>query len=277
MSTEPAALPGIRAGGAATQPAAAARARLWPRISFVVLPALTALGALAAWEGFCRLSGVHPVVLPPPSLVLERFFRFLPLIAGHAVPTTLESLGAFFLACVLGCGLAMLVVLSRGLREALWPNLVFFQLIPKIALAPLFIVWLGIGSESRLTFALFVTFFPMLVATVTGLEHVGPDMLRLCRAVGASRLQVMFAVRLPIALPFIFSAMKIAITLAIIGVIVGEFITSQRGLGYLILFASSRQETALSMAAMVMLCIVGLVLYGAVALAERLMKRWYDG
>jgi len=274
MSTEPAALPHVET--AAPAPAGQRRS-LADRTAFVVLPALTAAGSILAWEAFCRLSGIHPVVLPPPSMVMERFFRFLPLIASHAVPTTLEALAAFFLACVLGCGLAMLVVLSRRIREALWPNLVFFQLIPKIALAPLFIVWLGIGSESRLTFALFVTFFPMLVATVTGLEHVDRDMLRLCRSVGASRLQVMFSVRFPIAIPFIFSAMKISITLAIIGIIVGEFITSQRGLGYLILFASSRQETALSMAAMVMLCIVGLVLYGAVALAERLMKRWYEG
>jgi NitT/TauT family transport system permease protein len=240
-----------------------------------VLPTATALGAVAAWEIFVRVSGIHPVILPPPSAVIDRFFRFVGLIASHAVPTTLESLGAFFLACILGCGLAILVVYSRVMREALWPNLVFFQLIPKIALAPLFIVWLGVGTESRLTFALFITFFPMLVATATGLENVDRDMVRLCRSLGASPWQVMWSVRIPSSLPFIFSGMKISITLAIIGVVVGEFITSQRGLGYLILFASSRQETALSLAAIMMLCIVGLVLYGAVALGERIMKRWY--
>lgn len=251
--------------------------RSFERATPYLLPAATAICFILAWEAFCYFSGVHPVVLPPPSAVLAKFFRFFPLIFSHSVPTTLESLVAFLLACLLGCGLAAVVVLSRRMREALWPNLVFFQLIPKIALAPLFIVWLGIGSELRLTFALFVTFFPMLIATVAGLEHVDRDMLRLCRSVGATRLQVLFSVRFPSAVPFIFSGMKISITLAIIGVIVGEFITSQRGLGYLILFASSRQETALSMAAIVMLCIVGLVLYGAVALGERIMKKWYDG
>jgi NitT/TauT family transport system permease protein len=263
-------MPADRPQDGAPPPAALSRS-----LRAIILPAATALGAVGAWEAFVRLTGVHPIILPPPSVVLERFFRFIGLLATHAVPTTLESLGTFFLACVLGCGLAILVVYSRLMREALWPNLVFFQLIPKIALAPLFIVWLGIGSESRLIFALFITFFPMLVATATGLENVDRDMIRLCRSVGATRWQIMWSVRIPSSLPFIFSGMKISITLAIIGVVVGEFITSQRGLGYLILFASSRQETALSLAAIVMLCIVGLVLYGAIAFGERIMKRWY--
>jgi NitT/TauT family transport system permease protein len=245
------------------------------RIRRVALPVATAAAAIGLWEWFVLAFKIHPVLLPAPSVVVERFLRFFTLIAGHAVPTTLEALIAFALACLLGVGLAVVVVRSRLLREALWPNLVFFQLIPKIALAPLFIVWLGIGMESRLTFALFVTFFPMLVATTAGLEHVDRDMLRMCRAVGASPWQVMFAVRFPTSIPFIFSGMKIAITLAIIGVVVGEFITSQRGLGYLILFASSRQETALAMAAILMLCVVGVSLYGAIALAERLVKRRY--
>jgi len=250
---------------------------LLARAAPYLLPAATALCCVLFWEAFCRLSGVHPVILPSPSAIVAKFLRFFPLLLSHAVPTTLEALAAFVLACMLGCGLAAVVVVSRRMRLALWPNLVFFQLIPKIALAPLFIVWLGIGSESRLTFALFVTFFPMLVATVAGLEHVDRDMLRLCRSVGATRLQVLFSVRFPSAVPFVFSGMKISITLAIIGVIVGEFITSQRGLGYLILFASSRQETALSMAAIAMLCIVGLALYGVIALGEKLMRRWHDG
>lgn len=245
------------------------------KVRRVALPVLTAAAAIGLWEWFVAAFKVHPVLLPAPSGVIDRFLKFFMLIASHAIPTTLESLTAFALACVLGVGLAVAVVYSRILREALWPNLVLFQLIPKIALAPLFIVWLGIGMESRLTFSLFVTFFPMLVATTAGLENVDRDMLRMCRSVGASPWQVMFAVRFPTSILFIFSGMKIAITLAIIGVVVGEFITSQRGLGYLILFASSRQETALAMAAILMLCIVGVSLYGAIALAERLVKRRY--
>jgi NitT/TauT family transport system permease protein len=265
--------------GSETTTGASFRARDWQRrmhaIGNVALPAGAAVAAVVAWEIFVRVEKVHPVVLPPPTLVIEKFFKFFPLIFRNAVPTTLESISAFLLASLLGVALAMAITYSGLLRRALYPNIIFFQLIPKIALAPLFIIWLGVGHEARLTFSLFITFFPMLVSTAAGLEHVDPDMIRLCRSVGASRWQIMMRVRFPTSIPFIFSGMKISITLAVIGVVVGEFITSQAGLGYLILFASSRQETALTLAAVLMLCIVGLLLYGAVALGEGLMRHWY--
>lgn len=257
--------------------AAAARNARLRQIRAIVLPTLTAAVTLLTWEAFVAVTGIHRVILPPPSMVLGKFFRHFGLIFDNAIPTTVESLGAFALACIFGVALAIIITYSRLVREALYPNLIIFQLIPKIALAPLFIIWLGIGYESRLTFSLFITFFPILIATIAGLENVDRDMIRLCRSLGASNWQIMFSVRFPSSLPFIFSGMKIAITLAIIGVIVGEFITSQAGLGYLILFASSRQETALTLAAIVMLCIVGLVLYGAIVLGEHLMTQKYGG
>src|SRR6185312_9296646 len=111
---------------------------------------------------------------------------------------------------------------STILREALYPNLVVFQLIPKIALAPLFIIWLGIGSPSRLAFAIFISFFPIVIATTAGLTNVDRDMVRLCRALTASEWQIFTSVRLPSALPYVFSGMKIGVTLSIIGVIIGE-------------------------------------------------------
>lgn len=254
--------------------AAAKRARLL-RMRAIVLPTLTAVVTILTWELFVAVTDIHRVILPPPSMVLEKFFRFFGLIFDNAIPTTLESVAAFVLASVLGVALAIIISYSQLAREALYPNLIIFQLIPKIALAPMFIIWLGIDYESRVTFSLFITFFPMLIATIAGLDNVDRDMIRLCRSLGASEWQIMFRVRFPYSLPFIFSGMKISITLAIIGVVVGEFITSQAGLGYLILFASSRQETALTLAAIIMLCIVGLVLYGTIVLGERLMTRWY--
>jgi NitT/TauT family transport system permease protein len=247
-----------------------------PALRSFALPVGTAVSGLFAWEIIVKAAKIHPVILPPPSLVIEKFFKFFPLIFQNAVPTTLESVSAFLLASLLGVALAMTITYSSLLRQALYPNIVLFQLIPKIALAPLFIIWLGVGHEARLTFSLFITFFPMLVSTAAGLENVDPDMIRLCRSVGASKWQIMMRVRFPTSIPFIFSGMKISITLAVIGVVVGEFITSQAGLGYLILFASSRQETALTLAAVFMLCIVGLLLYGSVALCERLTRRWYS-
>jgi NitT/TauT family transport system permease protein len=190
----------------------------------------------------------------------------------HAVPTTLESAAGFAIATLLGIGLAILITYSEIAREALYPNLVFFQLIPKIALAPLFIIWLGIGSQSRIAFAVFIAFFPVVISTAAGFASVDKSMIRLCRALTANEWQIFSSVRFPAALPYIFSGMKIAITL----VIIGEFITAQAGLGYLIIFATARADTEISMAAIVVLCICGLLLYGLVALGEAIANRFYS-
>jgi NitT/TauT family transport system permease protein len=263
---------------AALPNAGAARARRARRIAAaktVLLPLATAAAFLLFWEWGVRAWNVPSVILPPPSEVVSVLIRLWPLLAQHAVPTTTEAVAGFALATCFGVALATALVASSWIRAALYPNVIFFQLIPKIALAPLFIVWLGIGTESRLAFSLFISFFPVVIATSTGLTNVPADMVRLCRSLTASDWQVFVSVRFPYALPYIFSGMKIAITFAIIGVVVGEFITAQAGLGYLILFASSKAETGLILAAITVLCAVGLTLFALVAVAERLVLRRY--
>jgi len=241
----------------------------------VLLPLITAAAIVGAWEAIVRLKNIPDVLLPAPSAIAIRLFETLPFLLKQAVPTTVETIAGFLISLVLGIGLAVLVSASRFAREALYPNIVFFQLIPKIALAPLFIVWLGIGSESRVTFSVFISFFPVVVATLTGLTSVDRDLLRLCRAVGATGTKVYTRVRFPAAVPHIFSGLKIAITFAMIGVIVGEFITAQAGLGYMILFAASQAEMALIFASIALLCVIGLALYGLVVLAEATALRKY--
>ncbi|HJU24660.1 MAG TPA: ABC transporter permease [Casimicrobiaceae bacterium] len=239
------------------------------------LPVAFSLLVLLAWEFVVRAAKVPAAILPPPTAVFEQIATHYTLILKHAVPTTLETLLAFGLSIPLGVFLAAVMTWSPVINKAMYPNVIFFQLIPKIALAPLFIVWLGIGLPSRTTFSIFISFFPILVATAAGLQSVPRDMLRLCRSVGASDWQVLTHVRFPTALPFLFSGMKVAVTLSIIGIVVGEFIASQRGLGYLILFASSRLQTDLCLACIAVLCAVGLGLYGLVVLTERLAMRWF--
>lgn len=241
----------------------------------ILLPIGFAAAICIVWEIFCDVYGVRPAILPAPSRIVKTMFMQWDILFENAIPTTLETLGGFALSVVLGTLLAVMLVYSRLAREVLYPNIVLFQLIPKIAVAPLFILWLGIDWPSRLAIALFIAFFPIVISTATGLLSADPTLLRLCRSLGASELQTFTRVRLPSALPFVFNGMKISMTLAIIGVIVGEFITSQQGLGYIILFAGSKLETALVMAALLMLCVVGLVLYGAVAAAEWLVMRRY--
>jgi len=244
--------------------------------SAVVLPVATALLFLLAWQAMTVYAGISPAILPPPTMVLEQLVGNFPLIMKHTIPTTYETLLAFGISIPLGIALAGLMVYSTLAYQALYPNIVFFQLIPKIALAPLFIVWLGIGSPSRVTFSVFICFFPILVATAAGLASVDATMLRLCRSLRMSDWQVLIRVRFPTSPPFIFSGMKVAVTLAIIGIVVGEFIASQQGLGYLILFASSRQQTDLALACIAVLCAVGLALYGCVVLCEKAVMRLYD-
>jgi NitT/TauT family transport system permease protein len=243
----------------------------------VALPLGFALLVVIAWELVCRYGGISPVLLAPPSAVWHVLATNYAILLQQAIPTTVETVVGFGLATVLGVVLAIAITISARVREALYPHIVLFQLIPKIALAPLFIVWLGIGSPSRLTFAVFIAFFPVVVSTAAGLVSAKPEALRLCQSLTASEAQIFRMVRFPFAVPYIFAGMKIGVTMAMIGVIVGEFITAQAGLGYIIMFGSSAAETALVLAAIVLLCVIGLVLYGAVALGELAMKRWYGG
>lgn len=241
----------------------------------VILPVLTTVVLLAVWEAGVRIYDVSPLIVPPPSSIAASLVRNFPLLMHHAAQTTAEAAFGLILAVVAGftCGFGL--AYSPLFREATYPHMVFFQLIPKVALAPLFIMWLGVGSESRLAFTVFIAFFPILVATATGLTSIEERYLRYCRAITATKWQSFVHVRLPFALPQIFAGLKIGVTMSFIGIIVGEFITSQSGLGYLILFASTRAETSTIFASIFILCVIGMLFYGVVTLIEILIFRRY--
>lgn len=241
----------------------------------ILLPILFAGGCLFAWELALRWFPVPAMILVPPSAIWTTLWRSLPILLVHAASTTEETLEGFALGAVVGILLGAAITQSQRVRQALYPNIVLFQLIPKIALAPLFIIWFGVGSPSRLAFALFLSFFPVTISTAAGLVGTRPDALRLCASLNASKWQSFIAIRLPFAIPSIFAGLKVGMTMAMIGVIVGEFVTAQVGLGYIIMFASSAAETALVFAALALLAAVGLALYGAVVLAEAMAQRWY--
>jgi NitT/TauT family transport system permease protein len=265
---------GTETGAVLVNPAA--RNRTAAGLRSILLPLGLALFVLVAWQVYVTVANIPSVILPSPISIAKYIVARYDILLIHAIPTTVESAVGFLLALALGVLLAILITYSEVAREALYPNLVFFQLIPKIALAPLFIIWLGVGSTSRIAFSVFIAFFPVVIATTAGFLSVDKSILRLCRSLTATEWQVFTSVRFPSALPHIFSGMKIAITLAIIGVIIGEFITAQAGLGYLIIFATARADTEVSMAAIVVLCICGLLLYGLVAVAEMIANRFYS-
>jgi len=163
---------------------------------------------------------------------------------------------------------------SRTLNLMFYPLLIATQSLPKVALAPLILVWLGLGIESKLAIAWLVAFFPIVVDTATGLRSTSPELLELARSLQCSRLQTFFKIQLPSALPSIFSGAKIAVTLAVIGAVIGEFIGSNEGLGNLLLTANSQLNTPLAWAALVVLSVLGMILYGAVVLAEKILMPW---
>lgn len=232
---------------------------------------ITFIGLLVlAWEAAARRNAGAATAMPPPSEVIDIMARHHGLLLQQAASTGLECTVGFLVAVVCGILLGALIAYSTSVSAALYPHMVVFQIIPKIALAPLFIVWLGVGTQSRLAFTVFSAFFPIAIATLTGLRTTPANVIDLCRATAAPDWRVFMAVRFPFALPHIFSGLKVAVTMALIGQIVGEFITAQIGLGYIIKFAASNMETALVFAAVVLLCAIGFLLFAAVALTQRI-------
>jgi NitT/TauT family transport system permease protein len=239
----------------------------------VVLPVLFAGAVALIWEFGTRAANVSSLVIVPPSAVWRVITASSGILLQQSVPTVVETLIGFALASAIGVIAGTALVLSRRVRQALYPHILTFQLIPKVAVAPLFIVWFGVGPTSRLSLAVFMAFFPVVISTATGLLSADRNIVRMAMSQTASPWQVFYSVRIPYALPHIFAGLKVAVTMAMIGVIVGEFVTAQAGLGYIIMMASSAAETALVFAAIFLLCAAGLVLYGAVALAEWLIER----
>ena len=247
----------------------------WPRVRRIILPAALGLLIIALWQGTSNSGKVSALLLPPPGRIFQVMWGNLGLLQEHGLHSAVEAVAALIISSSLGLVLALFISMSTRVKAALYPNLLVFELVPKIALAPLFIIWIGTGSDARLLFATFLAFFPVLVATLAGLTATDPMLIRLCRSLGASRWQIFSQVRFPYALPYFFSGVKIASIMATIGIIVGEFITGNHGLGYITMFAASNMETALMLAAIVLLCVVGVVLYSIVALIENIVGRRY--
>jgi NitT/TauT family transport system permease protein len=231
---------------------------------------------LLAWHYYIVLFHVPPVVLPSPAAVAVSLISDRYILLSESWVTFLECIYGFFLAMLLGIPIAIVMTYSKTLHSMFYPLLVASQSIPKVALAPILLVWFGTGIESKLVMVFVIAFFPIVVDTSTGLRSTSPELLELARSLQSSRLQTFFKVQLPSALPLIFSGAKIAVTLAVIGAVIGEYIGSNDGLGTLLLAASSQMNTALAWAALVILSLLGMLLYAAVVLAERVFMPWAD-
>lgn len=230
---------------------------------------------LFLWEAGVRVSGVKPFLLPAPSVVFTDIFSRPGWYAQHAYYTLLETFLGFALAVTVGIVMAVGVVYSRFIERTLFTLLITLNAVPKIAVAPLFIIWLGTDLSPKIAIAMLVALFPVVIDTVLGLRSVDPEMLDLARSLRASRLQILWKIRAPCALPSLFAGLKVSISLAFIGAIVGEFIAAQDGLGFVVVKSQAAFDTTPMFAAILLLAILGLFLFYLIEFFEGLMLPWH--
>lgn len=230
---------------------------------------------ILAWQLTVSLFGVPSYLVPSPVDVAGEFLKKPRLLMVHGLETLKAILLGYVLAVVVGVGLAIVFVSSRMISRAVYPLIVTMQTIPKVAVAPLFVIWFGFGLQSRVLITFLICFFPILVNTMTGLMSTTAELIRLVQSMGARPRQIFTKIRLPGALPSIFSGLKIAVMSAVIGSIVAEFVGANTGLGYLLLIARGTLETELMFAILVVLSAIGITLYFLVATVERLLTPWH--
>jgi NitT/TauT family transport system permease protein len=244
-------------------------------IGTYLYPTATALLLFVAWEAITRAGLVSPIILPAPSAIIATSITKFSLLVHMSTITALEFLLGFALSVAVGLPLGALIVYSRPVELAFYPLLVAFQTMPKAALAPIFIVWLGTGISSKVLIAFAIAFFPIVIDTVVGLRSAQPETIHLLRSMGGNAIQVFWYVRFPNALPAIFGGLKVASTLAVVGAVVGEFVSAEKGLGYLVLVANGELDTRLVFACVLMLTVLGSTFYFVIEVIEKIVVRWH--
>ena len=235
---------------------------------------------LALWEAFVQLTGVSPLVIPAPSAVLIVLWEGLTVgfLWPHIWVTTVETLLGFALGCAIGFVAGVLLGEIDFLRRLLWPYVLASQVVPKLALGPIFIVWFGFGMTSTIVITALICFFPLLENTLTGLQSVSPEKRDLFRMLGASRRQTLVRLKIPSGLPVIMAGVRVAIVLALVGAVVGEFIGGDAGLGASIIAAQGMMDSTLMFALFIVITALGMLFYQLTILFERwLLGSWMKG
>ena len=227
------------------------------------------------WEGAVHLTGIKEYLLPPPSKVWTEFLKRYDTVMGGAWVTTQEIIAGYLLAIVVSIPLALAVAYSRFVETAIYPVVVFLQIIPKIAIAPLFIIWFGFGFTPKLLLVFLLSFFPIVVASIAGFKSVDPEIMDFARTTGAGAWKMFFKIRLPQALPDIFTGLKVGAALSATAAVVAEFVASDRGLGYLLLQYNGNLDTPMVFAIIVLLSLIGLAVYYVVEIIERIAIPWH--
>ena len=235
---------------------------------------LTIAVLLAVWEIAVRTLQVREFLLPPPTKIFSQFLEQPGYLLLQSLDTLRTTLYGFALAVLLGIAAAIGIVYSKFLDRTLYSLLVAMNAVPKVALAPLFVIWMGTGAMPKVAIAMLIAIFPILIDSVLGLRSTDPDMLDMARVNKASRAKMLWKIRFPNALPSIFAGMKVGVSFALIGTIVGEFVAGEAGLGHVILVAQGSFDTPTVFVALALLCILGVLLFKAIELAEENLLGW---
>ena len=244
-------------------------------VADALYPIAAVLLVVAIWEASVVALKIPRYLLPAPMQVAERLFEDWGFLLYHSWVTVYETLGGFLLSVALGIPLAVLIVSSRIIEKAIMPLLVLSQTFPKVAVAPLIVIWFGLGILPKLLVSFLVAFFPIVISTVVGLRSLEAEMIELARSMRASHFQFFLRFRLPYALPNILAGMKVAIAFAIVGAVIGEWVGSTEGLGYLLLQSNASMDTPLLFSILFMLTIIGAVLYYVIEISERALLPWH--
>jgi NitT/TauT family transport system permease protein len=240
-----------------------------------VLPFIGIILFLAIWEIAVRIWQIPTYLLPTPTEIVQEMIRKHQDLIDHSLVTAYEMILGYFLAIAIAVPLAIAITAFRSFDKFITPILLFFQTVPKISIAPLFLVWFGVGPFPKILVAFLISFFPIVIDTAVGLRSIAPEMVDLARSMGASRRQIFLRFRLPGSLPYLFSGLKVAATLAVVGAVVGEFVGADRGLGYLLLVANSNLLTPLMFGTIVALTVQGLILFNIIQVLENILIPWH--
>ncbi|WP_427894119.1 ABC transporter permease [Kribbella sp. GL6] len=243
-------------------------------VSAVVLPIVGLLAAIGLWWGATVVFAIEPFLLPSPWAVLQKFFEQPGQLLSETGTSLAETIEGFLLAIAIGVPIALVIVRSVILERLVYPLLLMVNAIPKVAVAPLLVIWMGFGQWPKVVMVLLLCFFPIVISTAEGMKSTPTELVELMRSLNASRVQEFFKLRLRYAMPQIFTGLKVAISLAVIGSVISEFVGATKGLGYVIQQSGASADTTLAFAAIMLLSVMSIVLFYGLTLLEHILLPW---
>jgi NitT/TauT family transport system permease protein len=238
------------------------------------LPWLVALGSIVLWQLVCMVLRIETFILPAPTDVWASLVRYHEAVAMHSLQTLVTTLVGFGLAVAFGLLLGLALGASRTVYDGIYPVMVAFNSIPKVAIVPVLVIWFGIGTVPAILTAFLISFFPIVVNVATGLATIEPELQDVMRSLGARKTQILWKIGIPRSLPYFFASLKVSITLAFVGSIVSETVAANAGIGYLMMAASSRFDVPLVFAGLVVVAVLGVVMYEIFVFLERRFTFW---